>query len=543
VSALQASGPADLPPRGEVSEIVALWGCTLPVALLGSWTCFGELPGVNWALWTAAAAAGFLLIGRRFGRSSANRHPRAALGLACLLSIAAALTANPHADALIFLSVAGLFAYCVLATAASSSEIGPAALLRAPLAIGRLLLAEAAARIAETFAVVRMRRAVPLVRGSAMALGLAATLFLLLSAADPTLADWRQLAWDTILSRTFVARDVFFIALSVLLLGAYGLASRRSKAPSSRPGAGNHPAAPAALFSGLERLMVLGAALLLFFAFFAVELSHQLASSGVHLMAGETFAEATHRGFGEMIVAATLCALVIITLEQHALRSAGERRVRLLSWGVIAASLVIVASAYQRVRYYEAAYGYTEERLYVQAICGLVSLALLSLASELRSTINVPRLIRHVALIAVACVAGLSYWNSAAWIVVANVARYEGTGKLDVNYLERLARTSPDAIPALIAAVPSLAPADASRLRESLQHTAIDRSILLPRSATGGLSWYELSVRRAEARAALRSAGLLAGAAARGSGLARESPRILVRAQQSLHHGLEVGGG
>ena len=516
MSALNISRSADLP-GGEASRLAELWAWTLPVALLGSWTCFGEVPGVNWALWTAAAAAGFFATGRRSSdRSSANRHARAALGVACLLSIAAAVTANPFADGLIFLSVASLFAFTVLATATGNGDIGPSALLRAPLDLCRLLFAEAASRVAETFAAIRMRHAVPIVRGSVMAIMLAAALFLLLSAADPILANWRQVAWETVLSRIFLVRDVFFVVLSVLLLGAYGLAARRSEPrAAAAETAGSLASAPAPLFSAIERLMVLGAAMSLFIVFFVAEFSHQLISSGAHLTAGETFAEATHRGFGEMIVAAVLCAMVIITLDQRALRNGRERIVRLLSWGVIAGSLMVVASAYLRVRYYEGAYGYTEQRLYVQVICGLISLTLLSLAWELRSRIDIPRLIRHVALIAIACVAGLSYWNDAAWIVDANVGRYRQTGKWDVTYLERLARSSPDAIPALITALPSLAPADASRLRESLQHAFIDRSILLPPPETGGLSWYELSLRRADARAALRSAGLLAAPAAR----------------------------
>lgn len=512
MSALNVSRSTDLPPVSEASEIAELWAWTFPLALLGSWTCFGQVPGINWALWTAAAAAGFLVSGRRSDRSRANTYSRAALGLGCLLAIAAAVTSNPLADALIFVTVGGLFAFSVLATATGNGDIGPAALLRAPLDLCRLLFAEAAARVAETFAVIRMRHAVPVVRGSIMAITLAAALFLLLSAADPILAAWRQVAWETVLSRMFVARDVFFIVLSVLLLGAYGLAARRSKpaAAAAQATAENVAPTPAPLFSSIERLLVLGAALGLFIVFFAAEFSNQLVSSGTHLAAGETFAQATHRGFGEMIVAAALCAVVIITLDQRALRNGRESGVRLLSWGVIAASLVVVASAYYRVRYYEAAYGYTGQRLYVQVICGLISLALLSLAWELRSSINVPRLIRHVALIAIACVAGLAYWNHAAWIVAANVARYQQTGKLDVSYLGRLARSSPDAIPALITALPSLAPADASRVRESLQHAFVDRSILMPPPDAGGLSWYELSLRRADARSALRSAGLLA---------------------------------
>lgn len=513
MSVSPVSRSADLPPVGTVAELAELWAWTLPVALLGSWTCFARLPGVNWALWTAAAAAGFLVVSRRSDRSPADGYPRVALALACLLSIAAAVTANPVADALIFVSVAGLFAVSVLATAVGSGDLGPAALVRAPLDVCRLLLGEAARRVAETFAIVRMRDAVPVMRGSTMAAVLAATLFLLLSAADPTLADWRETAWETILSRTFVARDVFFVVLAVFLLGGYGVAARRSKPMAAATGCGHAPPTLGIRFSDIERLIVFGAAMALFMVFFAVELSNQLASSGVHLMAGETFAEATHRGFGEMIVAATLCAVAIVTLDQHALRNGRERSVRLLSWGVIAASLVIVASAYQRVRYYEAAYGYTEQRLYVQLICGLVSLALLCLAWELRSTMSIPRLIRHVTLIVIACVAGLSYWNHAAWIVDANVARYESTGKLDVSYLERLARSSPDAVPALIETLPKLGPEDASRMRQSLRHAPVDRSILMPPRGASEPSWSEWSLRRAAARSALRAAGLLDEAA------------------------------
>lgn len=518
MNASHVSSSADPPPMSAVAELAQLWAWTLPLAVLGSWMCFAEVPGVNWALWTGASAAGFLAVSRRSERAAVDRYPRAALALACLLSIAAAITANPRADALIFLSVASLFAFSVLATATGTVDIGPSGLVRAPLDLCRLLLSEAGARIGETFAVVRMRHAVPVVRGTTMAMVLAAVLFLLLSAADPTFANWREVAWETVLSRMFLARDAFFVALAMLLLGGYGLAARISRPSAATQASSRHsPQAPTlgVRFSDIERLMVLGAALTLFLVFFGLELSHPLAATGAHLTGGETFAEATHRGFGEMIVAATLCALVIITLDLQALRGDRERGIRLLSWGVIAASLVIVASAYQRVRYYEAAYGYTEQRLYVQVICGWVSLVLLSLAWELRAAISVPRLIRHGALVTVACVACVSYWNNAAWIVDANLARYERTGKVDVHYLERLARSSPDAIPALVAALPKLAPADASGVRESLQSAALNRSILVPPDGAGGLSWYEWSLRRAAAQAALRQAGLLDGAATR----------------------------
>jgi hypothetical protein len=506
MSALRVSRSADVPPVGkaaELAELAELWTWALPVALLGSWTCFAAVPGLNWTLWTVAAAAGALAINRRADRTHADRYPRAALILACLLSTAAAITASPAADALVFLCVAGLFAFSLLATVSRADEIGPAALARTPLLMGRLLFAEAAARIADTFAALRMRAALPLVRGGILALGLASVLFLLLSAADPTMADWRDIAWQAIHTWTFVARDLFFVVLTLLLLGAYGLAARGPQPGPQAAGSDARSAAACAVrFSDLERLIVLGAALVLLMVFFAAELSSRLASPGIHLPAGETFAEATHRGFGEMILAAALCAWAITMLEQRALRDRRETPVRLLSWGLTGASLAVVASAYQRVRYYEMAYGYTEQRLYVQVCCAAVAAALLLLAWELRSSIRLPRLMRHAALAAMACAAGLSFWNSAAWIVDANVARYRSTGKLDVSYLERLAQASPDAIPALVAALPRLAPSDARQVRTTL---------LMLRAGRAASSWYEWSLRRAAARSALREAGLAAG--------------------------------
>jgi hypothetical protein len=511
MNASRVSRATDLPPASEVRELAELWAWALPTALLGSWTCFAQLPGVNWALWTVAAAAGFLVVGHRAARPHAATPARWALALAVLLSIAAAITANPHADALIFIAVAGLFAFAVLSIAAVADEIGPSTLARAPLDLGRLLLAEAAARTADTLALLRMRAAVAVVRGGTMAITLAAALFLLLSAADPTMAGWRDTAWQAILTWTFLARDVFFLALLVALLGAYGLAARAADTAAAAQAAGSgSPSTGAARvrFSDLERLLVLGAALGLFVVFFAAEITSQLGRAA-HLAQGETFAEATHRGFGEMILAAALCALVIMTLDQRALRDGRTAGVRLVSWGVVAASLVVVASAYQRVRYYEMAYGYTEPRLYVQVCCAWVAIALLLLAWELRSAIAIPRLMRHAALAAIACIAGLSYWNSAAWIVGANVARYQSTGKLDTIYLKRLALSSPDAVPALIAALPRLAPSDARSVRESLRQASPDRSILVPPGGSAPPSWYEWSLRRAAARSALRKATLL----------------------------------
>jgi hypothetical protein len=429
------------------------------------------------------------------------------MALAVVVAGGACVTANPTAIGLIALSVLALYAFAALATTRPADAIGPLALTLSPFLGAALMLGNSFSRIELTGS--RLFHAPHLLRGPLMAIALAAALYLLLSAADPTLTDWRDAAWTALFTRDFIQRSVFFVLLTPLLLGAYGLAAStgRPVATAQAGGAGTQqgdeapsdsPAGAAASswrFSGPERLMVFGSAMALFVLFFAVQLSTRLGLQGVHLAPGETLAEVTHRGFGEMIGAAALCAAVIMTLDQHAHRGALERLVRVLAWGVILGSLLAVASAYQRVRFYEAAYGYTEQRLYVQACCAAVALALLLLAWELRSAIHVPRLTRRVALVLIFCVCGLSYWNSTAWIVESNVERYQRTHRLDVSYLEQLAESSPDAVPAIVTSLSALAPVDEDALLAALSH--------LPLVNTSELSWYEWNLSRSAAREAL----------------------------------------
>jgi hypothetical protein len=204
-----------------------------------------------------------------------------------------------------------------------------------------------------------------------------------------------------------------------------------------------------------------------------------------------------------LIVVGAFVALVIFTLELHAQRGAHEWRVRVLAWGVIAASILVVAAAAQRVLFYEAAYGYTQERLYVQVCCVAIALAMAVLAFEGRQTLNAARLTRRIAVVAILCAGGFTWWNSDAWIVAANVARYRQTNRIDAGYLAQLVQVSPDAVPELITRLPQLPAAAADQLRDDLLRLSISEG-----------AWYEWNLRRSAAITALCSTAL-AGAATR----------------------------
>lgn len=477
---------ATTPSAGSLTlgALTPLWVWTLIASYLGAWLCFLHGPGLNWLLFTLTACVGFMMAARQSDLRLPGRQVTTALILAIAVSGAAAVTRDPVAVVLVFLSVTALCLYALLASVKKPDELEMRLLLLAWPWLASRVLFSTRDRSIEMTSVLRTPASVPIMRGTLMAVGLTVPLFLLLSTANPALGEWRDALADSLYTGEWPARAVAMFMLGFVLLGAYGLVARRTQEEDPAEAAAGVPpvqAGPPSPWhvSAVERMMVLGGATLVFIVFFAAEFSNRYGLLVPHLEKGVTLADATHRGFGQMILAAGLCAAVLITLEKHALRGEGEGRVRLLAWAMILGSILTVASAAERVFYYEDAYGFTRLRLYVQVCCVAVALALLLLAWEVRAVIQPPRLIRRVAVTAIVCAAGLAYWNSTAWIIDTNVDRFTRSGQLDSMYLAELASGSPDGIPALIARMPQVPAAIAGQWRAALS------CLNLPRLAAG----------------------------------------------------------
>jgi hypothetical protein len=104
----------------------------------------------------------------------------------------------------------------------------------------------------------------------------------------------------------------------------------------------------------------------------------------------------------------------------------------------------MLASAFQRMRLYEAAYGYTELRLYV--IVFIIWLAVLLIWFALTLWRWPDRFAIGMFVVAAGYLATLNLLNPDAFIVRQNLARYRASGDLDAAYLVRL---SADAVPGL----------------------------------------------------------------------------------------------
>ena len=171
---------------------------------------------------------------------------------------------------------------------------------------------------------------------------------------------------------------------------------------------------------------------------------------------GLTFSEYARSGFWQMLAAATLTGLVIAASWVGGRPTSSGRKVwfTTLASALVGLSLVVLASAFQRLVLYETEYGYTWPRLIPHAAilltaallaCGLV--AILS-----GRTIWLPTAALCLGLVTVA---GLNLLDPEAFIAERNIARVARGYELDT---QELASLSADAAPAIANALPELAP-------------------------------------------------------------------------------------
>jgi hypothetical protein len=172
------------------------------------------------------------------------------------------------------------------------------------------------------------------------------------------------------------------------------------------------------------------------------------------LETGLTFAEYARSGFWQMLVAATLTGLVIAAAWIGGRPTAGPQRTWFLVLAslLVCLSLVVLASAFQRLVLYETEFGYTWPRLIPHAailltaallVCGLV--AVLSGRTAWLSTAALG--------LGVLTLVGLNLLDPEAFIAERNIARVERGYELDAT---ELASLSADAAPAIAAALPDL---------------------------------------------------------------------------------------
>jgi hypothetical protein len=478
-----------------------VWAGALFVAAIGAYIMFDAVPGVNWGIWTAAASIGLALVAK--ARGTLGAPTLLMLATATILAAGTTVTADPTITGLICLSVMLFLAMSMLLAIDSRLvRLSAVFVIASPFVAAGNALGETFKRMVDLSGTFRSPRARGVVRGAVITVPIVLFFALLLAAADPLFATWRDEIGRIIETWSFIPRLIFFIVLLVIVLGAYSYAARSkvTVGPATPMTSSTDRGDDGRWLGATERLILLSSVTALFWLFIAVQLSYLFGNAPRMAGSGMTFAEYARRGFGELSIVATCSVLLILISERFGRLNGHASRVRVLTIALLIAVAIILMSAFYRVSLYEAAYGYTVSRLYAQVYMLVVGAALIAVAVAVNTTLDMDVLFRRVFAVAVAAFAVLVFWNHEGWIASENIDRYRTTGKLDVVYITR--DLSPNAIPVIVSKLSALP----EPVRTDL-HDAILKRYGDARRVQQD-QWFEWNLHRTQARAALSSLGI-----------------------------------
>ncbi|MGD2048866.1 MAG: DUF4173 domain-containing protein [Chloroflexota bacterium] len=414
---------------------------------------YGKSLGISLLLFVLLFVGALIYLGRTAGVPFTRNNRWLLLPLLFFAGMVA-IRANPFLTALNVLAVLALLSYLLVYYAAGHlKEMGLATTLILPLyTLGKSLISAGpvvAENVNEHAGRWQSRVSLlPFIRGGLLAFPVLLVFTILLASADLVFGD----RIESFFTLDFIAEMVrltwrLFLILMVSWLVAGGLAMALDRKHPAET-LGHHLAKlhrPFAL-GFVESTIILVLISLLFLAFVAFQFHYLFGGEANVNLAGYTYAEYARRGFFELVTVAVMSLGLILGLDWLTWRESKQqlRLFKLLSSLMIALVLLMLASAFQRMRLYEAAYGYTELRLYV--IVFIIWLAVLLIWFVLTLWRWPDRFAIGMFLVAAGYLATLNLLNPDAFIVRQNLARYQASGDLDAAYLVRL---SADAVPGL----------------------------------------------------------------------------------------------
>jgi hypothetical protein len=285
------------------------------------------------------------------------------------------------------------------------------------------------------------RASIRVARTAAVSLGLVLVFGLLFASADGAFAHLASFAVPSISGASFGRAIVALILVVPVTLGLTYLAA-------GDPPFDTLPEATARKVRRAEWAVPVAVLNVLFAAFVGIQLEFLFGGRDrVLRTSGLTYAEYARSGFWQLLIVVALTVVVIGVAARVAPRVDRTDRtlVRILLGVLCGLSLVIVASALNRMRVYDDAYGFTRERIAVgvtEIWLGVVFVLILLAGVTLRAGF----VARGAAFAAVLTLLTVAYANPDAFIANHDVDRYRLTGRIDLVYLSQL---SADAIPAL----------------------------------------------------------------------------------------------
>ncbi len=455
----------------------------------------GATPGINVALWVGTLAAVIAACARR-QRGGWGRDARGLTAAAVLFALGFAWRDSPvlHSlDALALLACLGL----AVPGMRRESRLGRADVTDYARGIARTAVQAAFGGFGLVFRDIPWRdlpRGGPVTRRLAsVSVGLLVALPPLLifgalfAAADPVFSHLLHVALDW--NFADLTGHLLTTAVCALVIGGFLRALfRAAPAPEAA-----RPTDRAWALGTVEVGVALGLLDLLFLLFVLVQLRFFFGGARtVQVTAGLTYAQYARGGFFELVAVAALVLPLLLALDGLHRESSptGGRVFRALAGLQVALLFIIMASAVQRMRLYQAEYGLTELRLYVTAFMAWLALVFLWFgATVLRGRRD--RFALGGLLTALAVIAALNALDPDAVIVRGNLALARAGRPFDMGYALSL---SADAVPALRDGRAELPPTQAQ---------AVATRLAAARTAGQTEDWRSWNWSRREARRAV----------------------------------------
>lgn len=452
--------------NGNSTRVV--FACALALGILADALVRVEgRPGLNVALFAVIGTVALWLISRRraLAVDAESRWLVAGAAGICLLLIwrdAEALAVFCLFAAIVFIGLAAGRAARAWATTAYIADVAVAA-ARTGLLIA---LGPFGWSLGKTRAVAPARpRELPLVRtvarGTVMALPPLVVLTLLLASADPVFQHLVQYTFvDSLgpaLEHALFAGVIAWLASGYLRAYLVPDNNVMSRVQLPRPA-----------FSASEIAIATTLLDVLFVLFMIVQVRYLFGGAElVQVTEGLSYAEYARRGFFELVAATALVVPVLLVADWAAgdQEPRGRRALRATSAVLVLLLVGVLASAAFRMKLYQQAYGWTEDRIYGSAFMIWLALLLVWLAvTVLRAKRQ--RFVFGAVMAGAICLIGLHIVNPHALVARVNIDRAAAGAEIDGRYLRTL---SADAVPVLIDRLAVLNDAERCRVTEMLK--------------------------------------------------------------------------
>lgn len=159
------------------------------------------------------------------------------------------------------------------------------------------------------------------------------------------------------------------------------------------------------------------------------------------LQDGLTYAEYARRGFFELIIVTLINWTILISFLKlvHEPKKQLKLTIKLMYTLLIILSGVMLLSAYQRLSMYEAAYGFTMDRILAHAF--MIFLMVIFAYTFIRVWVERLSLLHFYLIMGLVFYTALNVIHLEEIIVDKNLERYESTEKIDIHYLNQLSYT------------------------------------------------------------------------------------------------------